>query len=482
MATEYVDSAVETVLSTSRLKLAHPGNAKLTQVYPTPSESTSVLAQAINHRGQFRIAPNNQNLNSRSDFIVSSSALLSEFVINGEIRYTNLVQGQYIKPGQNGWGFNLIDSIEVTYSNSLMQNMFIRGQTLKDYSLLCCQSKIERQDLLTHAGSIYNIDNAGDAENVYQFSVPITFLNHTVASLRNSWPIDGSVLAGPIQISVNWRRVEDVFTRSTNFVVTYPTSFSKLTLSCKTTQLQDASFSVKKAMMLDPQLVYSIPARYITSVDYSRSIVAGSSSTINLASAPSGMLEGIIVSIRPTTGAVLADNWVNPIGTGTGPKFGSVTLSSLSLEFGGQFIMNCETNEEWQHYIRSTMGDNLRWTEVISNDVDTVEPSDPGWGLFHDVYFIPLVNSGSDVFRGHTNENVPSYGGSQLQLKITPSTRQRALDGLNSNVGNGIGGEAYTYYGPEAALSQGGSNYEIWIGYVISALLEVSQGTVDLQL
>ena len=82
---EYVDSAVQTVLSSSRLKLAHPGNAKLTQVYPTPTETTSVLAQAVTHRGQFRASSNSKSFPGRSDFVVSSSALLSEYAIVGQI-------------------------------------------------------------------------------------------------------------------------------------------------------------------------------------------------------------------------------------------------------------------------------------------------------------------------------------------------------------------------------------------------------------
>jgi len=490
---EYVDSAVQTVLSSSRLKLAHPGNAKLTQVYPTPSETTSVLAQAINHRGQFRVSPNNLNFNSRSDFILSSSALISEMAINGVVTIANGDPARPLKPVAVGWGFDVIESIEITYSNSLMQNMFIRGETLKDYSLLCCCSAKERQDLLKAAGQAVLITEAVDGVNIYRFTVPISFLNHTVASLRNSWPVDGSVLAGPIQVAINWRPSNVGFVKGAGALGAFPNAFTSLELVCKTTQLQDASFSVKKAMMLDPQLVYSLPARYITSVDYSRVIAAPAvvggvlqyqPFTLNLASAPSGMLEGIIVSIRPQGGAAPLDDWVNPVAQGTVPyKGGSVTLDQIRLEFGGQNIFRVDSYEECQHFQRSTFGDTLEWSGIYyTPDIATTVVA-AGTNVFrHMVYFIPLVNDGCSVFRHHTNENLPSYGGSQLQLTLRPSAFQRVKMGRDASVNDRLGGHASGMEGGDYTVAQRGTNFQIWVGFIVSGLLEISQGTVDLQL
>lgn len=488
---EYVDSAVQTVLSSSRLKLAHPGNAKLTQVYPTPSETTSVLAQCINNRGQFRVAPNNIQFAARSDFILSSSALISEMAVYAEVSTVNGgAGGVRVKPNAIGWLFDVIDSIEITYSNSLMQNMFIRGEALKDYCLATCQTPRERVDMLKNAGQMIAFSDANGATNVWKGIVPICFLNHSPASLRSSWPVDGSVLAGPIQISVNWRTslFGFVAAAAVNMGAAAPAAFSKLNLVCKTSQLQDASFSVKKAMMLDPQLVYSLPARYITSVDYSRAFAAVGGvypeQTINLASAPSGMLEAIMVSIRPRTGAG-RDQWVNPNANGTiNVKQGSVTLESLRLEFGGQNLFKTESYEEMQHYQRSTFGDTLEWTGVYN-----VQQAAPdvlaGTGtscLNHMVYLIPLVNDGNAVFREHTNENLPSYGGSQLQLYFTVSSKQRIKMGANAVDATGLGGNASSLEGANGSVSQDGADFQIWVTYIVSGLLEISQGTVDLQL
>lgn len=479
---EYVDSAVETVLSSSRLKLAHPGNAKLTQVYPTPSEVTSVLAQAINHRGQFRVSANSKGLGARSDFILSSSALISEIAIIGQITTAaNLGVDEGIKPNAIGWGFDLIESVEITYSNSLMQNMFIRGETLKDYSLLCCVSPRERNDMLNAAGNAAYVNTAGGATNTHSVCIPISFLNHTPSSLRNSWPVDGSVLAGPIQISINWREAAYAFVKTNAAAVAtpFPITWDKLDLVAKTTQLQDASFSVKKAMMLDPQLVYSLPARYITSVDYSREIPAaagGGQTTINLASAPSGMLEGLIVSIRPKSAN---SQWVTPAAADAGTnniRGGSCTLNRIVLEFGGQNIFRAESYEEYQHYMRGCFGDSMEWPGITFR-------ASADWDLdggntdhtIHPVYFIPLVNDGCSVFRGHTNENLPSYGGAQLQLTLRVDPRQR----IGSYSVDSGGSKLDTI---QCTIDQPGISYQIWIGYVVSGLLEISQGTVDLQL
>jgi hypothetical protein len=257
----------------------------------------------------------------------------------------------------------------------------------------------------------------------------------------------------------------------------WPAGFRNLNLVCKTVQLQDASFSVKKAMMLDPQLVYSLPARYLTSVDYSTqaAVAPGADITINLASAPSGMLEGIIISVRPRAGPFAEDNWVIPAVNGTvNIRGGSVSLDRILLEFGGQNIFRSDSMEEYLHWQRNCFGDTLEWNDKTYQagsvfDID-VGPDDNS--LVHPVYFIPLVNDGASVFRGHTNENLPSYGGSQLQLTITPSASQRRQCPPGQMAWDGV----------ESVIQQAGTSYEILVGYMVSSLLEISQGTVDLQL
>lgn len=470
---QYVDSAVQTVLSSSRLKLAHPGNAKLTQVYPTPSETTSVLAQAINHRGQFRASSNSKSFAGRSDFVASSSALLSEFAVVGSVTVTNGVGNPVpsAKPNEVGWIFQLVDSIEITFSNSLMQAMIITGVALREYSLLCCCSKQERIDMMKTAGQFFptTFSGAASAKNTYSFCLPLTFLSFAIGSLRNSWPIDSSVLAGPMQIAINWRTINYAFVALDDTfaflgLAGLPTQFDSLTLIAKTTQLQDAAFSVKKAMMMDPQLVYSLPARYITTVSFPFPLLqAGNKATINLSSAPSGMLEGLIVTVVEDGGPG------GPPVTGLAnlETMSSVPFDQVALEFGGQYIFRCDSYVEYIHYQRSQFGDTLEHENILYF-------ADGSAGLLvavnSPILFIPLVDNGASVLRGHTNENLPSYGGSQLQLTVTPSIH-KALDT-----------SVAAWQGPEVREDNAPTGYTIHVTYLVSALVEISQGTVDLQL
>jgi hypothetical protein len=470
---EYIDSAVQQVLSGSRLKLAHPGNAKLTAVYPTPSDVTSVMAQTITHRGQLRVAPNSKRFGSRSDFILSSSALVSDIILSGRINIPVAAAAHF---NAIGWVWDMMESIEITYSNSLMQNMFIRGETLKDWCLATCPGGIvERQEMLK-AGGQNIVDPTGANAYYSNFSVPLCWLNHLPGGQRNSWPVDASVLAGPIQIAVNWRPATYFYALDGAGPVVpgnLPDSFDELELTCRTTQLQDASFSVKKAMMLDPQLVYSLPSRYITSVDYSRQGNNETPMTINLSSAPSGQLEAIIVSISPAS-------YGPPVVAGTTNYIGASTLlSKLDLVFGGQHLILWKSVEEQQAFQRQTFGDNMdffatQYTQAVEADNGNISDGSAMQTSRQPIHILPLVGDGCKVFHNHLNENVPSYGGSQIQLEMTPSRLLRSPYGYGGS-GNPLG-EFTTDAGVAA------QQYKIIVGFIVSSIVEVSQGTVDLQL
>jgi hypothetical protein len=80
-----------------------------------------------------------------------------------------------------------------------------------------------------------------------------------------------------------------------------------------------------------------------------------------------------------------------------------------------------------------------------------------------------MCQNGKGVFNGHINEHLASYGGSQLQLTMQ----------FQDTRGEVSAGRAFGAEGDETVTA---TTIQIWICYVISAILEVSQGTVDLQL
>jgi hypothetical protein len=67
-------------------------------------------------------------------------------------------------------------------------------------------------------------------------------------------------------------------------------------------------------------------------------------------------------------------------------------------------------------------------------------------------------------------------------LTIVPSPSQRIKAGENADFAAFRGSRGHSYDGPDAVVDQGGNNYQAWVGYLVSGLVEISQGTVDLQL
>jgi hypothetical protein len=457
-----IDNAVADVLTSKRLKLVHPGDGRLTQVYATSSEVTSMLAEAVNHRGQYRVASNNLALGAQSNFIISTSAIITDMYLVFNITAPS---GDFFS--HSGWGFDLIESVEVTYANSLMQNMVIRGDIMKEYSKLCCCSVDELQQMLDHAGPM----EANRAGATLTAAVPLSFLNNNTSGLRSSWPTDSSVLAGPIQISVNWVSSAvsaRIFINSTTIEGTLPTAVGSAEITCTTITLQRAAFGVKNAMMKDPSLVYSIPSRYLSIVNESRSNLGAVTDpiSINLNSAPAGMLEAILIYAAPADPN--GTDWVNGDRAGV-HHGGSLRIDNLRLQFGSQDLIRYRNREEMLAFNRSNFGNSLSYKETIvptGVDVDAIP-------VFHqatsDIIVLPMCQNGKGVFNGHINEHLASYGGSQLQLTMQ----------FQDTRGEVSAGRAFGAEGDETVTA---TTIQIWICYVISAILEVSQGTVDLQL
>lgn len=456
-----IDGAIADVLSTKRNKLVHPGDGVLSQSYATPREVSSILAEAVTHRGQYRVASNNLALGAQSNFILSTSAIIADPMLCLSLQAPTNAFFAYA-----GWGFDLIESIEITYSNSLMQNMVIRGEILKEYSKLCTCHRDELEEMLKTAG-----DNSTVAGALQNACVPLSFLNYNTSGMKGSWPTDASVLAGPIQISINWvtpAKVSRIFVNTEDAAGAMPSALASVEITCTTVTIQRAAFGVKDAMMRDRSLVYAIPSRYLSIVNESRTVLNAVTDkiTINLNSAPSGMLEGILIYAAPNDVSENGSDWVS--GGSEKKKYGgSLRVDNLRLQFGSQDLIRYKNRQEMLAFNRATFGKSLSYYEY-ANDPGAAAPSLERRET--EIIFLPLVQNGCGVFNGHVNEHVPSYGGSQLQLEIQ-----------FSNVVGSISGPSP--FGPESATDLVvATSVQIWVCYLISSILEISQGTVDLQL
>lgn len=609
---DHIDNAVANVLTTKRIKLAHPGDGKLSELYANPDLCTSILAEAVTNRGQIRVSPTGTaTFGSQSSFQISSSAIISDIVISGQ-----LLRQKSTFFSHCGWAFDMIDTMEITMSNSLMQSMILRGETLKDLAIASCRSEREVRDMLNAAGRVCGSANdpiatktagscysggffrSGDkgtgdtgyvenaqldvladseanaASQASYFAIPLSFLNNWPNGNDGQFPMDYSVLAGPVQINVNWRTngsgvvnipmvVRATSGTACNSNTLVPT-IQNLQLTAKSVVLQDASFSVKKAMLMDPSLIYAIPSRYITTIAETIQLAEYDGATgklpkkvINLNSLPSGMLEALVISIKPDDW-VPAENrclsWYREDYSGTAAvntdvpsgqtpldldamyrmpiMCGSLPLHSLRLTFGGQNLVRFDNPAEYRQFQRSAFGRDLTYPScVCAGDVltfvsrltsDGAGPTVERWEQFsafaarEECHIIPLVNNARKVFQELLNENVPSYGGAQLQLEleigayyphvvVPPMGDATALidDSIEHFMANDgtidqnhgarscpmflkSMNQLHSVYTTNAlnvtAAIPGLSAVRVTIGYVISSILEVTQGTVDLQL
>lgn len=462
-----IDTAVASILSRSKLKLSHPGASQLHEFYASPSNCTSLLAESVQNYHRVRIAANNLSLNSQTTFTISTSSLVSSLWL-----HCSVTLGAGFKLPHNGWLFDSIASIEVTFSNSLLQNMVLPGSALRDYMLLSCKNRWDRESLLSTAGQcIYAAAGTASA------SMPIGHLLSSAAYQSGNFPIDFSVLNGPLLIQFNWNPGFRFTVKAAgNFAP--PTAWASCQVTGMTVDLVDSSFAVKSAMAQNPMLIYSTPAKYLNSINYNlTSVSPGVEQTINLQSAPAGMLSAMILNIRPTggdaDGAATSSDWT---GIGSGATAGtalihseSVQLSTLRLTYGGQNLVDCRSLREIQAMFASAFdGDSLEYNVISTAATGT---NDYGEQVYHtNALVIPFGYDNRAIFSHKVVENLPGYAGASLQLSFTVAQGTVSKNGTPYKV------EA------DGLVIQNNLPYTVQVTYVIESLVEISQGTVDLQL
>jgi hypothetical protein len=268
-------------------------------------------------------------------------------------------------------------------------------------------------------------------------------------------------------------------------------------------------------MAMQPELVYSIPGIYLQSFTHVETLTAGQLFTLQLNSAPQGMLIGLMVHIAPSsfgtsndapTNAALASSYEIPLGS-------SLRLSDLRLDYAGVSLYRCDTHQEMIARNRNAFNDNLKFLKPFGLDnraagITTV--SGDGGKMIRKledmVYFIPLVDDAYEVIRRRKICNVPSYGGSQLTLMFTPAanavqyiTGLVAVDGSDGaysglpTAANGAGSDPIagtvavktsklSPFCPRDLAQSSAIKFNIVVTYVLSSLLELTAGAIDLQL
>lgn len=551
----YVDAAAAHVLSNNEILMASPSSAQLSAFYPTPAESTNTIAQAVCNSGQLVVKANSKTFPGSSDFQVSTGNILDSPFLSMVIRIPALVHAQaanlYVASWSDGWGYDLIDSVEVSYSNSNISNLIITGQALRDWSLLQCKNKAERRDLLAAAGRMQIQSRAAD--RYFRATMPISFLNWAGAGgTHGGFPLDARTLNGSIQFQFHFRNlgasigpvassyIPDTVPgdAGTAIVVQYgpgtdsgfPSSFNELEMTFRTYQLMDSAFSVSHALQANPGMIYSIPAKWVNTYRYQVDVTPGNKAEIQLNSAPAGMIQCMLLNIRPIArvGNVATPTkmtWDYEKVTASGrdaynpARYGSLPLSSLRLQYSGQSIFDAHTEDQLNAYYKFIFCDDLitdiptvpqhlsirdgeAVTELLSNQPDRV-------CILHNspLHLIPLMHNGNSIFRFRHFENLPHYSGSTLSLQFTPelpkykanpypshsnptvvttggAERATNLDLLHSGAAmtkRTIATGAITapaLWGADLDFDR----VEVSVTYVVAALLQSTNGVVELQL
>ncbi len=462
-----ISQAVASVLSRSKVKLAHPGGSQLHEFYASPANCTSHLAESIQSFNRLRVTSNNLLLGSQTNFTISTSSIVTSMFLQ-----VSLDGSTGYKTPHDGWLFDAINSLEVSFSNSLLQSMVLSGTAIRDYCLLTCKNRWDREQMLKLAGSGFS--GAG----TLTASIPVAHVLASAAYQSGQFGLDFSVLNGPVQLAFNWNPGYK-FTVKTNAAFAPPTSWASCQVVGTTSDLVDSSFAVRSAMSMDPSLIYSTPGKYLNSITYPLSGVSPDVETsINLQSAPAGMLSAIILNIRPNSATndsggpptTTSSNWVGR-DTGLALIHGeSVQLSSLRLAYGGQNLVDCRSNAEIQAMLTAAFdGDDLSYDIRSCRQAGT--DATVGQQVYHtNVLCIPFGYNMRKIMSEKLTENLPGYAGASMQLFFTVDQCTYSANAT-----------PYTE-ADDPNVIQDNLQYLVSVTYVIEALIEVSQGTVDMQI
>jgi len=444
-----VDQAAANVLAHSEILMASPSSSKLNSFYPNPSESECTIAQAVCNSGQLFIQSNAKSLPGSSDFMVSTPNImdcpqllmsLTIPAIPAAVDGSDLIdqrQRVYFGTYHDGWGFDLIEQLEVSFANSNISNLQIKGHAMRDWSLLQCKNADERQQMLRIAGRGQTWTR--EKERVITACVPLSFLFfRSAGGVKGGFGIDGRVLNGPISFQFTFKPlnyavapVASLYERykfgppyeltqpnndGGNIASSYPsypasllaagqlpTSFTQLELTMRTYQLMDGTFSVSKALEANPSLIYSIPSLWMNTYSYNTEVSAQGFIDLNINSVPAGMIQAIIVRVRPVNSAKYlpptalpvdppgfdtdanrqgefqyrlnyepsGPDYRSPMTNGEAGKSGvtasyrpyvpwSLPIRELQLQYSGQSIYNAKTGQSHDGFTRSIFNDDLK--------------------------------------------------------------------------------------------------------------------------
>lgn len=458
MTTLY-DSIEQGIMETGvkKLSINNPGGVMLSSWYPSEYNTEHHIADAINSSGKIRISSNNLALGATSNFTISSSELVYGIALNCALTTpaASIINAQ-------GWFFSLINTVEFTISNSTMGNQVLTGTSMRELLLAACENREQREMLLFTAGDVTPAATAARA------TIPLAWmLQQWYVGLGGQYPIDMATISGSIQVNVTFNNSTSIVTR-TGGVPEAITAFTELTMTTLSTQILKPVFAVRSAMIRDPSLKYSIPGKFLSYTRYTQSMTPGTASTLQIAAAPLGELQAIILTVKP-----VAELTATADGTILYP--GSCRLSSLRLEYSGQIIYQANSFYEHLHYMRQKFqGDDKTYSYTLgaTNSATAANRTQ----VESQVLIIPLCYDGKEVMTNKKIEYLPGYSGSVLSLTMTIASTTAPDVGARSIYA------AATPFFPTPTNPQGGGgaqNYIVECLFLMNSVLVIDSSQVQ---
>lgn len=449
-----LELVANTIAVSNPVLARHPGAVNKTDFYASSARTDIQAALAFNANGKQKITSNNLRLGATSNFSISDSVL-----IYGVEMCASITCPANNGPQCEGWLFQAIQSIQVTLVGVDIPALTIPGYLIREYMLACCPDRETRSRLLRNAGQVGTTGAAVSA------SIPLGWVLASGLGTMKDFPIDLGFFRGPIQFSVSFN-TSNYFITGTGTGAAAPanttavTSFDSLYLKYSSTDVKSSQFRVRNIWSQDPAMDYYIPGEYLQYTHFSVSASVGNQVTLNLQAAPAGMIEAMVLVIKPQ---VEFSSTVGSAATYIYP--GSVELSSLECTFGGDVIFSAESDYEIKQFYRTHfdgddrsydyeyLGPSIAATGAVTNaGADVVSRDAVFRGIMKSsVYLIPMCYSGNSTLSGPNTENLISYSGKALTLKFTPKLRSRvsttsgfAQIALADTVGGGAGAQDYS--------------------------------------
>lgn len=471
------DVSITRDMAANRILARHPGAMQLNELYSQDSNTKVQMALTNNTNGRLRITSNSLALGGTSNFLISSSSLVYGMCLNATI-----TPGANNAPQCEGWLFQAIQAVQITIIGSNMSPITVDGGVLREYVLSCCRNREERNTILKNGGKLSPVATQTKA------TIPIAWMLDSGVGVGKGFPFDTTVFSGGIQVAISFwpsnRFITGTGTGAAAPVATLNVAnFDSLTMSFCTTDIPNPAYGMAYALSTEGNIEYSIPGEYFSSVPYRQTVTPGTEVVLNLNSAPQGMLEAIILNIKPT---VEFQSVVGVAATGVNP--GCVDLSTLGLKYNGQDIFKAESAGEIKHYYRNHFegddksyayryrGPNIGATgavsgapNIVSRDAISVTYMEQG------CYMIPMGYDCANTLSGNLTENLPNYAGTTLSLSFTVAPLGRSRIASVSGLGEITGADT-------VAGGLGAQDYTVYILYVITSLFSGNRQFSDVHM